>query len=142
MANSAFPMRKRPRTIALIGLVTALGLTACAAANTRGWHDDSMSSEQQSLAARLRAIENRLDEIERVLGVTGGSAAQLYRNPQPATAVDQFNSSGPDHDPELISLLRNDKVIAAVKRVRDQTGWSLRDAKQYVDDVQRLLGLG
>lgn len=89
--------------------------------------------------ARLSAIENRLAEIERALGLADGAAVQLYQNP--TTAVDQFQSSGPDTDPEVINLLQANKVIAAVKRVRDQTGWTLKDAKQYVDGLQAYLGL-
>ena len=40
-----------------------------------------------------------------------------------------------------MQLLSNGKIIAAVKRVRDLTGWDLKSAKQYVDDLRRQFGL-
>lgn len=100
-----------------------------------------MTMPEQYLDERLRATEDRLTQIEQALGLAAGAGVQLYNNPQASAPVDQFTSSGPEVDPEVMQLLSNGKIIAAVKRVRDLTGWDLKSAKQYVDDLRRQFGL-
>lgn len=38
----------------------------------------------------------------------------------------------------IISMLKEDKKIHAIKRVRDQMGWGLRESKDYVDLIAAL----
>ena len=42
-------------------------------------------------------------------------------------------------DAELIALLKEDKMVAAVKRLREETGMSLKEAKEYVDELEKYL---
>ncbi len=42
-------------------------------------------------------------------------------------------------DNQVKSLLLQDRKIQAIKFVIDQTGWGLREAKDYVDDLQQSL---
>ena len=53
--------------------------------------------------------------------------------------------SGPDHDaaiadPELLSLLGQQQLIAAIKRYRELTGSGLKESKDAVESLQRSLG--
>ncbi len=40
-------------------------------------------------------------------------------------------------DEELIELLSEEKNIPAIKRLREETGMSLKEAKEYVDNLKR-----
>ncbi|EGA89475.1 hypothetical protein GPDM_09270 [Planococcus donghaensis MPA1U2] len=42
----------------------------------------------------------------------------------------------PDVNDELRELLQKGKMVEAVKRTREEFGWSLLDAKQYVDRLK------
>ncbi len=42
----------------------------------------------------------------------------------------------PDVNDELRELLQKGKKVEAVKRTREEFGWSLLEAKQYVDKLQ------
>lgn len=42
----------------------------------------------------------------------------------------------PDINEELRKLLQQGKTIEAVKRTRQEFGWSLLEAKQYVDELK------
>ena len=42
-------------------------------------------------------------------------------------------SASPDDDPEVRLLVQRGNKIAAVKRVRELTGWGLKESKDYVD---------
>lgn len=42
-------------------------------------------------------------------------------------------------DEELIALLKEDKMVAAVKRLREETGMDLKEAKEYVDELEKYL---
>ena len=44
------------------------------------------------------------------------------------------NSESPFHNLELIAHeIRNKRKIAAIKEMRKQTGWGLKDSKEYID---------
>lgn len=43
--------------------------------------------------------------------------------------------SGDPLDGELLALLREGKKIAAIKRLREQTGWDLKESKNYVESL-------
>lgn len=40
-------------------------------------------------------------------------------------------------DEELKELLAEEKKIPAIKRLREETGMGLKEAKEYVDDLER-----
>lgn len=42
-------------------------------------------------------------------------------------------------DEELMDLLREGKMVAAVKRQREETGMSLKEAKEYIDELEKML---
>jgi len=50
----------------------------------------------------------------------------------PELLVDSFNKT--KHS-QIVSLLRKDKKIQAVKLYREQAGVTLREAKEYVDQI-------
>ena len=48
----------------------------------------------------------------------------------------EMDLAEPDINGELRELLRQGKTIEAVKRTRQEFGWSLLEAKQYVDELK------
>jgi ribosomal protein L7/L12 len=40
-------------------------------------------------------------------------------------------------DGQVLAVLREENTIAAIKRARELTGWNLREAKQYVEELAR-----
>ncbi len=62
-----------------------------------------------------------------------GAAPALPTLPAPPMVVDQ------ELDAEIRTLLVESKKIHAVKLVRDRTGMGLREAKDYVDHVERIV---
>ena len=52
------------------------------------------------------------------------------RSPSPST----LDAVHPALDRDVRSLLGQGQLIAAIKKVRETTGWSLQDAKTYVEE--------
>ena len=91
-------------TVALVVLLVGLILLGLASsANSR--------REQLRTAARLTAIEQKLDAVVTHLGVTVREREL----------------------PEVLRLIAADQRIAAIKAYRDETGASLLEAKNAVD---------
>lgn len=42
---------------------------------------------------------------------------------------------------EVIDLLKSDQCINAIRCVREHTGWTLKDAKEYCDRMRAALGI-
>lgn len=69
---------------------------------------------------RIKALENKIRHIEKQLKQT----------------TQGLEMAEPDVNEELRTLLQQGKTIQAVKRTRQEFGWSLLEAKQYVDDLK------
>lgn len=69
---------------------------------------------------RIEALEKRIRQVEQQL--------------KQATAG--MSLTEPDVNEELRQLLHQGKTIEAVKRTREEFGWSLLEAKQYVDELK------
>lgn len=68
---------------------------------------------------RVKALETRIRHVEKLL--------QQSAQGQKLTE--------PEINEELRDLLQEGKMIEAVKRTRQEFGWSLLEAKQYVDEL-------
>ena len=69
---------------------------------------------------RIKALENRIRHAENQLKqITQGMKLEE-----------------PEINEELRELLQKGKMIEAVKRTRQEFGWSLLEAKQYVDELK------
>ena len=69
---------------------------------------------------RIKVLEKRMYQLEKQL--TQIQQGEEWREP--------------DVNDELRELLQKGKMVEAVKRTREEFGWSLLDAKQYVDRLK------
>lgn len=79
---------------------------------------------------RLRAIEAKLDAIIAHFGIGASTAAA------PPLPADNDPSSMPD----VMELVRNGRLIPAIKIYRDRTGLGLKESKDAIDHVSRRAG--
>lgn len=98
---------------------------------------------------RDRHIFERAETVEYVNGshvfISSKTEGQLYvklenltwMRAQPATNL----ISGSDMDKELLAIIQGGNVINAIKRRREITGESLKEAKEYVDLLRAKYGL-
>lgn len=88
-----------------------------------------------------QALERRVTELERevrelrlqLAGLTGASAGYPtggYPTDAPA------HSGAYEPSARVLSHLAGDQVIQAIKVVREETGWGLKEAKDYVDRLR------
>lgn len=75
---------------------------------------------QSASEKRINALESRIRHVEKQLKQT----------------TQGMELTEPDVNEELRELLEKGKMIEAVKRTRLEFGWSLLEAKQYVDDLK------
>lgn len=69
---------------------------------------------------RIKALETKVKHMEKLLQTS--SQTQM--------------STEPEINEELRQLLQQGKMVEAVKRTREEFGWSLLEAKQYVDRLK------
>ncbi|WP_394120564.1 hypothetical protein [Planococcus donghaensis] len=69
---------------------------------------------------RVKALETRVRHVEKLL--------------QKSTQGQEI--AEPEINEEIRQLLQQGKMIEAVKRTRQEFGWSLLEAKQYVDELK------
>ena len=69
---------------------------------------------------RIKALETRVRHMEKLL--------------QKSSQGEKFTE--PEINEELRKLLQQGKKVEAVKRTREEFGWSLLEAKQYVDGLK------
>lgn len=69
---------------------------------------------------RVKALETRIRHVEKLL--------------QKSTQGQEITE--PEINVELRQLLQQGKMVEAVKRTRQEFGWSLLEAKQYVDGLK------
>jgi ribosomal protein L7/L12 len=85
----------------------------------------SSSMDADALAARIEELERRVALLE------AGIA------PQAAAAA-----SSPELDAEVVQHLRDNNLIAAIKRYRELTGVGLAEAKHAIDAANRGVHIG
>ncbi|UKS57745.1 hypothetical protein [Exiguobacterium acetylicum] len=83
----------------------------------------SLSQKADEAKRRQQTILKKLQRIEEHLGLNEVSLEEA------ALQV------------ELVQLLKEGKMVEAVKRVRESLGFSLLEAKQYVDHLKEEHGL-
>ena len=72
----------------------------------------------------IAEIKTRLDKLEARLGF-------LYRH----LGISTQETPGWQAAPALLDLLRNGDKIAAIKAFREETGASLKDAKEFIESL-------
>ncbi|WP_042404041.1 hypothetical protein [Streptacidiphilus carbonis] len=85
---------------------------------------------------RLAEIEAKLDAIMAHLGIGAGGALAGAGAPVDAAPV-AYSATDPRGMPEVMALVRQDKLIQAIKAYRETTRVGLREAKEAVDEVAR-----
>lgn len=89
----------------------------------------------------LLAHNHKIEAIKRVRAVSGWGLkdAKDYIDQMAAGSIrsgmTDANSTLADMDDELRSLLAHNRKIEAIKQVRMATGWGLKEAKTYVDQL-------
>lgn len=93
-----------------------------------------------------QALERRVTELERevrelrlqLAGLTGASAGYPTAGyPTGGYPTDAPAPSGVyEPSAQVLSHLAGGKVINAIKVVREETGWGLKEAKDYVDRLR------
>ena len=86
----------------------------------------------------------KLEAVKLLREQTGSSLVEakqyveeLERTQQPGDGMDLDKPTADELDRQLIELLRMRQKIEAVKVYRQATGSGLKDAKDYVDELQR-----
>jgi ribosomal protein L7/L12 len=145
--------------VGLVVLIGAVALLARARANTADRPPDAPAYTQATVrianpidedvrAELLRQLQrgNKIQAIKLLREYSGlglkeakdavealeRSPAAPLPGPAPARPAPAPGAS-PDDDPEVRLLLQRGNKIAAVKRVRELTGWGLKESKDYVD---------
>lgn len=73
-----------------------------------------------AMEQRMKALETRVRNVEKLL-----------QKPSQGQKITE-----PEINEELRQLVRHGKRVEAVKRTRQEFGWSLLEAKQYVDGLK------
>lgn len=60
----------------------------------------------------------------------------LEQNPNAALLPQPSSEISPELAKELETLMANNQLINAVQLIRDRTGWGLKEAKEYLDQIQ------
>ncbi len=74
---------------------------------------------------------NRLTELERRVAVLERAANSDQAAPEPQ--LRQQSYSGPGVSPAVVRLAADGQKIQAIKRLREETGMGLKEAKDVVD---------
>ncbi|WP_336758406.1 ribosomal protein L7/L12 [Paenibacillus sp. USHLN196] len=96
------------------------------------------------LLFRVTSLQRQLNELKRDVerlenGSTASARSDLNYTLSPKEASPSYVSpTGPsDLDQELLALIQQGKKIMAIKRLREARGLSLKEAKDYVDSLDR-----
>lgn len=103
--------------------------------------------------AHLLQAKQKIEAVRRVREATGWGLKEskdyvdaIQDTGVPPTRVPPIKAAAPappaaltDLPAEVTSLLLAKQKIEAVKRVRESTGWGLKESKDYVDDIERTL---
>lgn len=96
------------------------------------------------LLVRVTSIQRQLNELKRDVerlenGSTVSARSDFNYTLSPKEAVPSHTSQPvpTDLDQELLALIQQGKKIMAIKRLREARGLSLKEAKDYVDSLDR-----
>jgi ribosomal protein L7/L12 len=88
--------------------------------------DDSSHDDYLKLEARIATLEAAVSDLSAtVAGLRGGHGGTAAPSNSPASA--------PRWEFQARVLKQAGKAIEAIKLVREQTGWDLRQSKDFVD---------
>lgn len=79
-----------------------------------------------------RALENRIDQLEREVADLRAAVARLTHGTSDAGYA-PAPSGVYEPSAKVLDELAQGKKIAAIKTVREETGWGLAEAKNFVD---------
>jgi ribosomal protein L7/L12 len=135
--------------VVLAAVVVAFVLVGARGARARV--DPTQVTIDAELAAQLKALYAKGDKLQAVkdlraatgLGLADavrivdklGAKAAPAGGSAPATGRAITANIGPDHQAEIRSLVAAGDKIEAIKRVRQLTGMGLKEAKDYVDQL-------
>lgn len=83
-----------------------------------GWEMSDSNQEIEKIKIRLEKLESQMTFLQRSLGITTNDAP------------------GWKASPEIIELIRRGEKIEAIKAFREQTGASLKDAKNFIESIK------
>ncbi|MCL6661976.1 ribosomal protein L7/L12 [Paenibacillus polymyxa] len=96
------------------------------------------------LLVRVTSLQRQLNELKRDVerlenGSTAGTRSDFNYTLTPKEAPPSHTSqpAQTDLDQELLTLIQQGKKIMAIKRLREARGLSLKEAKDYVDSLDR-----
>ncbi|WP_342570156.1 ribosomal protein L7/L12 [Paenibacillus sp. FSL R5-0749] len=98
------------------------------------------------LLVRVTSLQRQLNELKRdVERLENGSTAiasprsdyNYTLSPKEASPSHTSPPGQTDLDLELLALIQQGKKIMAIKRLREARGLSLKEAKDYVDSLER-----
>ncbi|WP_145321811.1 ribosomal protein L7/L12 [Paenibacillus xylanexedens] len=96
------------------------------------------------LLFRVTSLQRQLNELKRDVerlenGSTASARSDFKYTLSPKEASPSYASptEPSDLDQELLALIQQGKKIMAIKRLREARGLSLKEAKDYVDSLDR-----
>ncbi|CAM4271930.1 ribosomal protein L7/L12 [Paenibacillus xylanexedens] len=96
------------------------------------------------LLVRVTSLQRQLNELKRdVERLENGSTDSVRSDfnytlsPKEASPSHTSQPAQTDLDQELLTLIQQGKKIMAIKRLREARGLSLKEAKDYVDSLDR-----
>ncbi|ETT47823.1 ribosomal protein L7/L12 [Paenibacillus sp. FSL H7-689] len=96
------------------------------------------------LLVRVTSLQRQLNELKRdVERLENGSTDSVRSDfnytlsPKEASLSHTSQPTQTDLDQELLTLIQQGKKIMAIKRLREARGLSLKEAKDYVDSLDR-----
>lgn len=118
---------------------------SCGAELSGGQTLDELPSVDEPLEAEVLRIardSGKIDAIKHYREVTGAGLAEAKDAVEAMLAGRAASRSGPTSsaDQEVLTIVRNQGKIAAIKRYRDLTGCGLREAKSAVEGLMAKTG--
>lgn len=103
-----------------------------------------LENEQFPLSESVHKISPDLkkqgDQILRFVGIKESTTQELIKFDSKQGAPVPAGNFDPDNvDPQIIDLIRKKRLIEAIKMVRTQSGYGLKESKDVVDLLQRRL---
>ncbi|MGN7413218.1 ribosomal protein L7/L12 [Paenibacillus sp. SAF-068] len=98
------------------------------------------------LLVRVTSLQRQLNDLKRDMErLENGSTAiasprsdfNYTLSPKEASPSHTSQQAPTDLDQELLALIQQGKKIMAIKRLREARGLSLKEAKDYVDSLER-----
>lgn len=108
---------------------------------------EAIKAYRDATGADLRTAKEAVEGMMPAMPVPAAEPARNgWDNPSPVTQPDYpgFGPSGLNHSlsPEVRQLVRDKQKIQAIKLLREQTGWGLKEAKDRVDAYEQEIRQG